>query len=235
MVPRGLRGRPAAIAPVLLLHGLAGHAGEWDSTVAWLGESRRVVAVDDLGESRSALEALGEAAVVVGQSLGGLVAIRLAADLPQLVHALVVVEASPSAADDADAIASEVAASLRRWPVPFASYDDAVAFFGGPSVAATAWASGLLQGEGGWRPRFDIDDEVGTLREALSQTLWPEWERIRCKVLVVRGERGTLSADEAQAMADRGHDVRVAVIADAGHDVHLEQPETWRRVLSSFL
>jgi pimeloyl-ACP methyl ester carboxylesterase len=194
-----------------------------------------VVAVDDLAESRAALERLGEPAVVVGQSLGGLIAIELAAELPGLVRALVVVEASLSPADDPDAAAAEVAASLRRWPVPFASYEDAVAFFGGPSVAALAWASGLVERDGGWWPRFDIDEQARMLRAAVARSRWPEWERIECPVLVVRGERGTLSHDEARAMAERGRDVSVVVVADAGHDVHLEQPEQWRRVLSSFL
>ena len=233
MVPRGLRGRPLAAAPVLLLHGLAGHAGEWETTAAWMGE--RAVAVDDLADAASALEELGEPAVLVGQSLGGLVAIRLAAAQPSRVRALVVAEASPSAADDPDAFAADVAAALRRWPVPFASYEDAVAFFGGPSVAATAWASGLVEREGGLWPRFDVDEEVRLLRDAVVTSAWPEWERVRCPILVVRGERGTLSPDEAQAMARRGHDVSVTVIAGAGHDVHLDQPEAWRQALSRFL
>jgi pimeloyl-ACP methyl ester carboxylesterase len=194
-----------------------------------------VVAVEDLADARAALERLGKPAVVVGQSLGGLIAIELAAELPVLVRALVVVEASPSPADDPDAAAAEVAASLRRWPVPFASYEDAVVFFGGPSVAASAWASGLVERDGGWWPRFDIDEQARMLRAAVARARWPEWEQIECPVLVVRGERGTLSAEEVQAMADRGRNVSVVVVADAGHDVHLDEPEQWRRVLSSFL
>jgi pimeloyl-ACP methyl ester carboxylesterase len=116
----------------------------------------------------------------VGQSLGGLIAIELAAELPGLVRSLAVVEASPSPADDPDAAAAEVAAALRRWPVPFASYEDAVAFFGGPSVAASAWASGLVERDGGWWPRFDIDEQARMLRAAVARSRWPEWERIVC-------------------------------------------------------
>jgi pimeloyl-ACP methyl ester carboxylesterase len=36
-------------------------------------------------------------------------------------------------------------------------------------------------------------------------------------------------------MAERGRNVSVVVVPDAGHAVHLDQPEQWRRVLSSFL
>jgi len=221
--------------PALLLHGLAGHAGEWDSTAAWMRERFRVVAVDGLADAESALYDLGEPAVVVGQSLGGLIAIRLAAARPELIRALVVAEASPSAAADPDAFAAEVAAALRRWPVPFPSRSAAEAFFGGPSVAASAWASGLVERDDGLWPRFDVDAEVRMLRDAVAQSAWPDWERLSCPVLVVRGSRGTLTEAEADAMAARGRDVRVAAVPHAGHDVHLDQPEEWRRIVTEFL
>ena len=75
---------------VLLLHGLAGHAGEWAETAGWLTEHGRVVALDARGHGGSerlpadvspgahvadaafAVERLGlDPVVLVGQSLGG--------------------------------------------------------------------------------------------------------------------------------------------------------------------
>src|SRR4051794_25577418 len=134
----------------ILVHGLAGHAGEWAQTTSWLRERGRVVALDVRGHGASerrpddvsleartddvgfVLEQLALApAVVVGQSLGGQTAIALAAYRPHLVRALVLVEASP--APVRETTVREVAAMLARWPVPFPTRDDAVAFFGGPS------------------------------------------------------------------------------------------------------
>ncbi|MGH2969162.1 MAG: alpha/beta fold hydrolase, partial [Solirubrobacteraceae bacterium] len=85
--------------PVLLLHGLAGYAGEWAETAGWLTERSRVVALDGRGHggserlpadvSRAAhaadvhfvIECLGlDATVVVGQSLGAQVAMLVAAE-----------------------------------------------------------------------------------------------------------------------------------------------------------
>jgi pimeloyl-ACP methyl ester carboxylesterase len=76
--------------PIVLLHGLAGHAEEWIQTASWLVESHRVLAPDARGHGRSDrrpsevsraahvddvsawLDYFGIAAVVVvGQSLGG--------------------------------------------------------------------------------------------------------------------------------------------------------------------
>jgi pimeloyl-ACP methyl ester carboxylesterase len=158
-------------APVVLLHGLAGHAGEWAGTAGWLRERARVVALDARGHGGSerfppdvsraahvadaafAVERLGLArAVVVGQSLGGLTALLLAASRPDLVRGLVVVEAGPGGGADAGAREADLAdleTSLRRWPVPFVSRAAAVAFFGGPSPAAEAWAGGLEPRDGG--------------------------------------------------------------------------------------
>ena len=38
---------------VVLLHGLAGYAGEWHETASWLSETFRVVAVEQRGHGRS--------------------------------------------------------------------------------------------------------------------------------------------------------------------------------------
>jgi len=67
---------------------------------------------------------------LVGQSLGGRTALLIAAERPELVRGLVVADASPHGGDDADVVEVDLAAleqSLRRWPVPFASRDAAVA------------------------------------------------------------------------------------------------------------
>src|SRR5881396_1060754 len=99
---------------VLLLHGLAGHAREWDDTAAWLTASKRVIALDQRGHGRSERQPSDmsrdafvsdvvawmdrltlEKAVLVGQSLGGHTAFLTAARHPSLVAGLIVAEASP--------------------------------------------------------------------------------------------------------------------------------------------
>jgi pimeloyl-ACP methyl ester carboxylesterase len=241
----------------LLLHGLAGHAGEWTETAGWLTARCRVVALDARGHGGSerspadvsraahvtdaarAIEHLGLGpAVVVGQSLGGQTALLLAARHPDLVRALALADAGPAGVGDERAVEANVTdlvAALERWPVPFASRPAAVAFFGGPSVTAEAWAGGLEQRDGGWWPRFDVDVMARTLREATSRSYWEEWERIRCPALVVRPGRGQLSPADARAMAERGRRVEVVDLPDAGHDLHLDSPAGWREALSGFL
>jgi pimeloyl-ACP methyl ester carboxylesterase len=142
-----------------LLHGLAGHAEEWAETASWLTREHRVVALDARGHGRSErvpgdvsrAAAVADAAVVVdelglgpvvvvGQAVGGLTALSLAARRPELTRGLVVVDASPTdGSEDPEAAGRAIAGALRTWPVPFASLEDARTFFGEGSVA-------------GWRP-----------------------------------------------------------------------------------
>src|SRR5947209_2455183 len=187
---------------VLLLHGLAGHAGEWAETTAWLRPRYRVVASDARGHGRSErdprdvsrdalvadaaflIERLGlEPAIVIGQSLGGLTAMSLAARRPELTHALVSVEASPtSEADDAEAAAADMRAALTEWPVPFPSRAGAHKFFAVRfgELAADAWTQGLEEREGGWWPQFDVDVMVEMLRQGVAEPSWQDWDRIGC-------------------------------------------------------
>jgi pimeloyl-ACP methyl ester carboxylesterase len=234
---------------VLLLHGLAGHAEEWAQTAAWLAGRCHVVALDARGHGRSerrpadvsraalvadaafVIRRLNLApAVVVGQSLGGLTALSLAARRPDLVRALVLVEASPDGGGEGvEATVSDLGAALRTWPVPFASRATAEAFFAerfGSRLAAEAWTSGLESRDDGWWPRFDIDVMTRMLRDAIARPSWDEWERVTSPALVV-------TASETEMRRRPG--TRIVTLPGAAHDLHLDRPAEWQDVLTSFL
>lgn len=237
--------------PVLLLHGLAGHAGEWADTAEWLGD-RRVVALEGRGHGRSerrptdvsppaqvrdvefAIEQLELGAVtLVGQSLGGQTALLTAAARPDIVSALVLADASPAEGDRATV--AEVEAALASWPVPFATRAAAVQFFGGPSLRAEAWAGGLDQRDDGFWPGFDVGVMARTLREASQRPYWAEWAAISCPTLAVRAENGTIPAADAERMRTLHPQAEIVDLAGAEHDLHLDRPAEWRRILVRFL
>lgn len=243
-------------SPVLLLHGLAGHAEEWSETTAeWLTENHRVVALDVRGHGGSerrpddvsidalvgdvvaALTQLGAPVVLVGQSLSGVTAIVTAARFPDLVRALVVVEASPQGLGPQQAAqhAQNVAEELRSWPAPFESRPAALAFFGGGTQAAAAWVAGLEETQTGLRARFDIDVLERMLRDIDSRDWWDEWKQIRCPTLVLRGENGSLREEAANRMAERLSYAEVVTVAGAGHDIHLDRPDAWQQTLTQFI
>ena len=100
-------------APIVILHGLMGSARNWTSVAKQLAATHRVLMPDLRNHGRSpwadrmsfdemaadvaaAIEARGLApAVLVGHSLGGKVAMRLALTRPDLVACLVVVDVAP--------------------------------------------------------------------------------------------------------------------------------------------
>ncbi|MGA5817562.1 alpha/beta fold hydrolase [Kitasatospora sp. NPDC094028] len=237
--------------PVVLLHGLAGHAGEWDALARGLSRRHRVVAVDQRGHgaserrpadlSRAAyvadvvsvVERLGlHRPVLVGQSLGGHTAMLTAAAHPGLARGLVLVEAGPGGPQPG--LPAEIGAALDAWPTPFPSRPAAVEFFGGGAVGE-AWAAGLEERDGGWWPRFDRGAMVEALAELARRSFWDEWTGIDCPTLLVLGRSGIIPAPEAAAMLERRPRTVAASVPAAGHDVHLEQPEALRQLVEEFL
>jgi pimeloyl-ACP methyl ester carboxylesterase len=171
-------------------------------------------------------------AIVIGQSLGGHTAFLLAAERPDLVQALVVVEATPEPGPDAP---ENIRRWLASWPVPFRSREAALTFFGGDTRWARAWVEGLEDTEQGLEPRFDIDVMLESLAETATNSYWNEWRSLKCPTLIVRGETGYLPREIALRMAELNPASEVAEITGAGHDLHLEQPEKWREAVEAFL
>ncbi|WP_457519311.1 alpha/beta fold hydrolase [Streptomyces sp. TE33382] len=237
--------------PVVLLHGLAGHSGEWEATAQRLTSRYRVVAVDQRGHgaserhpqdvSRAAYVADAVTVidqlelrwpVVVGQSLGGHTAMLTAAAHPDRVRALVLVEAGPGSGDPR--VPVEVGGWLASWPVPFTSREAAARFLGGGPVG-DAWAAGLEERDDGWWPRFDRDVMVRSLAENAQRPFWDEWEQVACPTLIVLAQSSFVPPPEVDAMLRRGPATVAASIPEAGHDLHLEYPGALCALLSDFL
>lgn len=238
--------------PVLLLHGLAGHTAEWDVLAGLLGPGHRPVGYDARGHGmsdrlpkdvsraahvRDVVAVIEQLAlprpVLVGQSLGGLTALLTAAAHPELVRALVLVEAGPRG--PAPELPGKIGTWLDSWPVPFESPDAAARFFGG-GPAGRAWAAGLDVRPDGLYPRVDRDVMVDCVAESAVRSFWREWDQVRCPTLVVRGDSGAMPASEAEEMRVRHPaGTRVEVVPGAGHDVHLDRPAELRALIERFL
>jgi pimeloyl-ACP methyl ester carboxylesterase len=188
----------------LFLHGLAGSGSEWDGL-----QARIPVRAPDLRAAGTRDEYVADAVALVGtdpvtligQSLGGHTAFLVAAQRPDLVERLVVIEASPERDPEAP---GRVLEALRANPSPYGTRID-------PDAAATA------------------------LAEIAERDFWSEWARIRCPVLVVRGERGELSRPVAERMCVELQGAPLAEIASAGHDVHLDQPGSLADAIEAFV
>ncbi|HKZ12341.1 MAG TPA: alpha/beta hydrolase [Solirubrobacterales bacterium] len=239
----------------LLVHGLAGHAGEWAETATWLRETRHVFALDLRGHGHSeprptdvspkalrddvcfALDQIGAPTLLLGQSLGGRVVILAAAARPELVECLVVAEAGPEGtADGGELKAAEMELGLEEWPVPFPDVATAEAFFEGPGAHADAWARGLRQEPDGLYPRFEVEVLGRMIQAAVADDCWADWSRIACPTLVVRGgASGQLPSEEVSLMLTELSGAQCAELPGAAHELHLEEPDLWRATVVEFL
>lgn len=239
--------------PAVLLHGLAGHAGEWQRSVPHLAQMHRIFALDQRGHGNSerrpsdvSREAyiddvvqvilgvnLG-AVTLIGQSMGANTAFLTAARHPQHVSRLVVIEGSPTGPDvniSEPPVARELREWLLSWPVPFATRQEARGFFSGEGLDPDGWAGGLEARPGGLWPRFDVEVMVGCIADLASRSYWNEWRSIGCPTLVILGEHGMFSRAHGEELVAQLPGAELVTIAGAGHDVHLDAPEQWVRAL----
>lgn len=255
---------PADTAPVLLLHGLMGHAGHWAPAARLLAEGpgrHRVIALDQRGHGAAAkppggpftreayvadaaavIERLGLAPVtLVGHSMGALTAWQLAAERPDLVGALVICDMRASALGAASQRAWQD--WFAGWPAPFPSPEAVHRWFGAddpwvetPNPARGAFfAEVMTERPDGWHPVFDPAQMLTSRETWVHDAHWDSLAQVRCPTLVVRGLDGELGRAEAQEMVRVLPRGAYAEIPDAGHLLHYTHPEAWAEAVAPFL
>ncbi len=252
---------PADAPPVVLLHGITGHARVWDHLAARLVPGRRVLALDQRGHGdsdpapdddyRVGTMADDVAAFVgslridrlalLGHSMGGRIAIKYAADHAARLERLVIVDIGP---DINLAGLQRVRDMMAKSPERIESEDWAVEYIRRANplqdldMLRERVRHGLKRlpdGELTWKYAKGLRDMMREgRRDAVD--LWEPLPRIPCPTLVVRGaESDILSAEVAKKMTERLPDGRVVEIAGAGHTVPADRPEEFVRQIRAFL
>jgi pimeloyl-ACP methyl ester carboxylesterase len=246
---------------LVLLHGGGQNAHTWDTVALALG--RPLIAVDlpghghsgrrpdrDYGPWRSAEaiaavieQAAPTAAAVIGMSLGGVTAIRLAATRPDLVQKLVSVDATPQVGDGIPAMsqADRGAVALIAGPPVFESFEAiaAAAVAASPHRPRTAVERGVRHNavelpDGTWTWRYDLFELPS--RQFDFAPLWDDVSAITAPVMLVRGGDSKFVTDGAAAEFRRHQpDLRVEVVAGSGHAVQSDQPLELTRLIQDFV
>jgi pimeloyl-ACP methyl ester carboxylesterase len=252
----------AAAPPVVLLHGITGHARTWDDEARLLAERYRVLVLDQRGHGDSDpapdgdysddallgdLTAFADAlrlrrSTLVALSLGGRVAINVAGRHPTRVERLMIVDIGPEIAAVGRA---RVGALMAGAPERFESVQDVITHM---RANAPLYTEAMLRHRaqhavrplpgGGFTWKYDR-----ALREAIRQgrmrvpaDLWAQWRAITCPTLLVRGALSDILSDEtAKRMVDELPAARLVVVPGAGHTVPGDQPAAFQSLLREFL
>lgn len=230
---------------LLLLHGFIGSGRNLASLAArWsaLNPTLRILVPDQLGHGASpalpeppTLDALAAAArellhaqhaddaVLVGHSLGGRVALRLATERTPHV---VLLDISPSPITLTDGLETVLTVLLAA-PAAAASRREMHAFFTdrGVPTALADWAlMNLIASPEGLQWRIDRDALRRLNDNASAQDLWPEARRLAPFLTSVRGANSQF-VSEADVMKFAQLAVPVVTLAGAGHFLHVDQPQ----------
>ncbi len=242
---------------LLLVHGLGGSAANWLALAPLLLPGRRLIVPDLPGHGGSdplpaaasltayadSLAALLDGpAAVVGHSLGGAIALRLAIRRPELVSALVLAGAAGISSGSRRARYGLTITGLLKPGRRIAPHRERVArsaalktlVFGRwgasdppalPSEMAEAFLSGPAR----------HTDTVSAAKALVRDDPRPDLERVRCPVLLLWGARDNqLPVGDAFEYARRLR-APLRVIADCGHLLIGERPEACADAIESFL
>lgn len=174
---------------------------------------------------------------LVGHSLGGKVAMRLALRRPELVERLCVVDISPRAGGLGGTFPHLIAALRTIDLATLASRADADRHLA-PAIPDDVVRGFLLQNlrheHGIWRWQLNLDV---LSRDLAAVGGWPEISAsFDGPVLWVAGQRSDYIRPEfAPAMRELFPRVRTVTVKNAGHWVHSEQPEAFVAILEQFV
>ena len=252
--------------PLVLLHGAGDNSLDWQWVMPDLAATHRVYAPDLPGSPHSArpaadyspafferfvaafLEALGiERAAVVGNSLGGLIALRLALSKPARVTDLVLVDSaglgwavSPALRSLALPGYGKLAVAWSKTP-PGAlqrALGRAALLFARPRRIPLKWLK--AQYRLGRTPGF-LDAQLAAVRAQVGlrrqrEVLLDKLPNLQIPTLVVWGARDRLFPEsQARDAVSRLRDGSLSLVPDCGHMPHIERPDLFVAAFKRFL
>lgn len=247
--------------PVVLLHGGNQSSHSWDLVSLHLALRYHVYALDQRGHGDSEwsrdidysmntmvadvvtflTDQRIEQPIVIGHSMGGLVALNATLTNPQLVRGLVIIDTGPE-------ISIEEAEGIRDFITQNILFDDPGVYLdriasydpyrSKTEIARTLRYNLLVRADGKYAGKSDI-------RRYLVEPTGPnvpthltlhDVERIETPVLLVRGaDSNILLADAAERFVNAAVSGRLATVPNVGHNVHEGNTEGFLEAIAPFM
>ena len=254
----GAEGAP----PLVLLHGLRGHAQVWGDVAEALCDDYHVYALDQRGRGDTDhapggdystdafvadlagfVDAIGlDKFILFGHSMGGRNSMAFAGQYPERLERLCIVDIGPRIEP---AGGNRITEELRSLPPQFDNFEDALAHvqtgnrFASESVMRRRLGGQTYEtsnGKIGWKFDPAIREQRINGTAAPAADLWPAMERITCPTLVVRGtETDLLTEETARQMIDTLDQGTLVEIERAGHMVFEDNPADFIAAVKNWL
>ncbi len=242
---------------IVFVHGIFGSGRNWQNYLRFVAKEYNLpaLALDQRGHGQSdffsspaTLQTLADdlihflkekvktPALLIGHSLGARVVMKVAAQSPDLIRSLMIVDSN------LEPIPTQRLSPLdwmKSVPTPIknrsAARDQLKTFSTDPMIV-NFLLTNLIEKENGWEWRIDLNG-LTELRENLAQvSLEQDWAKISSPIHLVRGEKSEhLTALQAKEMIASARDIKFYEIPEAGHWCHAENPAEFQKALREFL
>lgn len=247
--------------PLLLLHGFTGSSENWLDIEERLAAAHQVITLDLLGHGRTEspadhrryrmeqaardlttlLDTLNLTTIdLLGYSMGGRLALYLAARYPGYLRGLIIESASPGLASaikrqariEAD---NRLAKEMEEQGIAhFVDKWQRLALFATQAHLPDEKRERLRRQRQSNKTR-GLANSLRGMGTGQQPSLWPELKRIQLPALVLAGALDQKYASLARQMKEELPLAELQIFPNAGHNIHFERPQDYTRAVLGFL
>lgn len=255
-------GNPSA-PPLIILHGLTGHAWEFDEVASALSDKFHVMTINQRGHGDSDWAEeynpeimandvadfideinLGKANVI-GHSMGGVNAWWLAAQYPEKIEKMVLLDINPQVISSSEIVGLWQEYLAYYAQAEYNSLEEGVAEYmasyeGSHEEALEIFATNNLKQNDAdkWVWKFDAGNLLKWMQstENTAQEQLEILETITCPTLIVKaGSSPFTDISDMVQMEETIPDSEMVIVPGSGHDIHIEQFNALLNELKTFL
>ncbi len=247
--------------PLVLLHGFTGSSQSWTELANALKDQFKIITVDLLGHGQTDVPddpqryAMPHAAAdliaiceslaikrfnLLGYSMGGRLALYVAAHYPHRVKRLILESASPGLLttmereqrqQSDDHLAQQIEEKGIEWFVDF--WENIPLFASQKNLSHELQARQRAQRLS--NSPVGLANSLRGIGTGVQPSLWHDLDKLTMPVLLLTGALDTKFTALSDQMAAKIANVQVIKVEDAGHTVHLEKPDICISHISTFL